>query len=360
MISIPLMEKLVNHDMGWTDQGKIDDSLFEEKGIKVRDLMLYVSQRCNLRCAHCYVGNEWLAAAETFGKDESKIILNHFASLGLDRLTFLGGEPFLYPHITDLVLQSSEYPIKERRLTTNTVAMGHFDLRRLKGDELDHISVSLDGITSEVHESIRGKGVFAKTVGNIQRLLDRGFKVSGNFTVTGVNKHQAVGAVAFFKNLGITELNYHLVTMIGNAADNPHLYVSPTEWVNLRREIESVTGVDGIRLRIPLMYVTQDEYADLVKNKGYGQFQRRSYHSETGQRIVLYPNGKVYMSCDLTGSEYNFANFQGGRFIPAEGINELTVLEDRPDDPDPSSSLLDIDKEGFVRLSISYKEVLNL
>lgn len=228
--------------------------------------------------------------------------------------------------------------------------------------ERKHIqfSVSLDGITPEIHEQNRGKGTFMKTVDNIKKLTDHGFKVNGNFTVTGINKHQAVDSVSFFKNLGINEVNFHLVSMIGNAVDHPELHIGPTEWINVRKKLESLNGPQGITMRIPLMFVTKEECKDLIVNHNYHSFQKRSYHSDTGQRIVLYPNGKVYMSCDLTGTEYNIANFRDGIFRLNTGINELTLFESDPSNPDPSAELLSLDKEGYTRLSISYKEKVRL
>ncbi|MDP2860613.1 MAG: radical SAM protein [bacterium] len=354
------MIKRATHNSSWAKKGFIDDSALKKKGIVVRDLMFYVTQRCNLRCKTCYVGNEWLSSGETYSEEEAKLILRHFGSAGLDRLTFLGGEPVLYPHITDLILLANQFEIKERRMTTNAIELRYLDLTRLKGNELSHISISLDGITSEIHELIRGGGTFNKTVGNIRRLINHGFVVYGNFTVTGLNKHQAIDSVRFFKDLGVKEVNFHLVSMIGNAAKHPELYIQPSEWVEIRKQLESLRGVSGITMRIPLMFVTPEKYEELINGGGYYPFQKRSYHSDTGQRIVLYPNGKVYMSCDLTGTEYNFATFRDGIFTLKDGVNELTLTESNPENADPSSDLLSIDTQGFIRLSISYKETIKL
>jgi len=114
-------------------------------------------------------------------------------------------------------------------------------------------------------------------------------------------------------------------------------------------------------VRLPLMFATPNEYEELRRSGGYERFQAGSYHSKRGHRIVLYPNGKVYMSCDLTGTDYNIATFAEGRFAKADtAVNELTVLKSHPDISDPSALLLGIQANGLLRLSISYKQVLNL
>ncbi|HEX8923957.1 MAG TPA: radical SAM protein [Patescibacteria group bacterium] len=343
----------------WTKNG-IDDSQLAENQIAVKDLMLFISLRCNLRCKICYLGNDWLSHGASFSLEEVKAIIDHFGKKGLDRLTFLGGEPLLYPYITDIILYANQYPIKEKRITTNALDLSNLDFSRLKGSDLNHITVSFDGITPETHEYIRGPNTFNRAIDNTKKLIDHGFQVNATFTVNNLNKSQFLDTIHFFSKLGIKEVNYHLLSIIGNATRYPDLSVEPKEWVRLRQEMERLPSIHHISARIPLMYVTKAEYEKLVAENKYYAFQKKSYHSESGQRIIMYPNGKVYMSCDLTGTDFNFATFKNGIFKVQAGENELNFIRSQPDHPDPSTSLLGLDTQGFIRLSISYKENLSL
>lgn len=338
----------------------IDDSELIANQIIVRDLMFFTSLNCNLRCKTCYVGNKWLNSGITFSKEEGLSLINHFASRGLDRLTFLGGEPFINPFITDFVLLASKYNIRKKSITTNGVDLGYFDLDRLKGNELDYITVSFDGITKEKHEFVRGANTFDRTITNLKKLINHGFNVHANLTVSGVNKDQVVDSVAFFKKLGVKEVNFHLISIIGNAKKYPAFNIYPQEWIEIRKQLENIKNVKGITLRIPFMYVSHEEYEELVNKKKYYPIQEKSYYSDDGQRIVLYPNGKVYISCDLTGTDYNFAIYKNNKFSVLKNINELSLFKQTSENPDISSYLLNLDNQGFVRLSISYKESLVL
>lgn len=337
---------------------EIDDAALEDAGINVRDLMFYVHTACNLRCDHCYVGDDWLDNAWKFEPEEASAILHNFEEDGLDRLTFLGGEPTLYPHLTDLIKQSQNYEIGERRMTTNGVRMRHFDLNRIEPSDLDHVSFSFDGYTKEMHENIRGEGNFEKAINGLQKLQESGFDTRVTYTVMRPNMYELPEAIDFFGDLGVNEVNFHLMSKIGNAADNQELSVSPGEWLGVRRELEEdYQPPEGTKVRIPLMFATPEEFNEI---EDYKPFQEESYHSEeeNGQRIVLYPNGKVYMSCDLTGTDYNFAEYDGGEFSLASGQDELNVLEENPDLTDPSSYLLDKQTDGLIPVSISYKETI--
>jgi len=352
--------KVRTHDTAWTKTMRIDDAALTASGIVVRDIAFYITQRCNLRCKHCYVGNEWLDTQEAFSREEIQIILDHFGTPGLDRLTILGGEPVLHPDITDIILQAAQYDIKDRRMTTNGISLGFLDLSRLSGKELNHISISIDGITADVHERVRGKNTFYRSLRTARLLAEHGFEVHANLTVNGVNKDQVVDAIYFFKEHGFRAVNIHLITMIGNAAENPGLYVSPTEWVRIREQLRAIKDLSGIRVKLPVMFVTVDEYHSLVQSGAYVPPQVRSYQSKDGHRIVLYPNGHVYMSGDLSSTVFNFAVFREGKFTLTHHANELALHIQEPANPDPSTDLLQVDTEGFVRLSVSYKQIIDL
>jgi MoaA/NifB/PqqE/SkfB family radical SAM enzyme len=335
---------------------QIDDTALTKEGLNVRDLAIYLHTVCNLRCDHCYIGNEWLNQGWSFEKSEAAALLDHFSRDGLDRLTFIGGEPTLYPHLTDLIKQTQQYDIAERRITTNGVTLKYFDEGRLDPDDLDHVSFSFEGHTAELHEDIRGEGTFDPAVENLKHLQERGFETNINYTVTSKNIGSIEQAIAFFGDLGVGEINFHLISMVRNAADNPELAVSPADWLRVRRKLETCSPPEGTELRIPKMFVTPDEY----EQSDYRPFQEGSYHTDgqRGHRIIMYPNGKVYMSADLTGTDYNFAVYEDGAFELSSAPNELSVLERDETITDPSAHLLDKQTDGLIPVSVSYKEII--
>jgi len=138
------------------------------------------------------------------------------------------------------------------------------------------------------------------------------------------------------------------------------LSIEPEEWIDIRKQLEKTSNVHDISLRIPYMYVAPQEYQDLIRKKKYYPIQSKSYYSKNGQRIVLYPNGRVYISCDLSGTDYNFATYRNYKFSLNRQPNELSLFKQTQNTPDISSQLLHLDNKGYVRLSISYKEKIHL
>ena len=117
-----------------------------------------VNNVCNLHCTHCYW---WLNRKDKdFDlnvEDWRKIIKEKFKKQHIFVVTLVGGEPTMRPEIIELFCE--EMP-KQICVVTN----GTFPLKRY--DNLYFYWVSLDG-TEEIHDSIRGKGAYAKTRQNI-------------------------------------------------------------------------------------------------------------------------------------------------------------------------------------------------
>jgi MoaA/NifB/PqqE/SkfB family radical SAM enzyme len=331
-----------------------DVSYLDEEGINVRDLMFFVNTGCNLRCKHCYVGQDKQKNVE-FSRDEALDILNFFGSRGLERLTFLGGEPTIYPHISELIKVASEYEIPEKRITTNGIDITFMD--SIDATALDHISFSLDGHNPRLHEFLRGKGTFQKTLDNLRRAQDKGFTTNVTYSVNGLNKDYVEEGLPFFRDMGINEVNFHLTSMIGDAKGNDILYVKPSEWVELRKRlVQPASHLKGLKLRIPSMFVDREEYRQELVN-GYSCLINGSYHSKDGgNRILLYPTGKAYVCCKLSSSEFNFGFFRNGTFLPNPSNNELCEVKKHPRHPCVASKLLGEETEGYVPLCISYKK----
>ena len=119
---------------------------------------------CNLHCTHCY----WWLNRKNNEKDGlsseewRKIIRNTFKKLRIPIVTLVGGEPLLRPDIIEVFCE--EMP-KRVCVVTNAT----YPLKRFKN--LYFYWVSIDG-TERIHDSIRGKGTYAKTKQNILDYID--------------------------------------------------------------------------------------------------------------------------------------------------------------------------------------------
>jgi uncharacterized protein len=152
----------------------------------IKSLTLNVTQICNLKCTYCAAGGDG-----TYGEainrinvektlPQLKFFLENLKPGSHFNLSFVGGEPFLYPEamkaIYDYItLQTAGRDIACKfMVTTNGTLMTDKAIELLKTMKI-HVSVSLDGV-AEINDHVRpskdGKSSTAATLNGIKKLVE--------------------------------------------------------------------------------------------------------------------------------------------------------------------------------------------
>lgn len=150
-------------------------------------LVLSVTSKCNLRCAGCYAGavgtvtstpaRPGLSLADWNG------IVDEAVRLGVMAFMIAGGEPFLLPGIAKLF---RDHPDRLFLVFTNGTALQPSDFEILRNCSNTVIVVSLEG-NRELTDLRRGRGVYAKALGALDRLRDAGVLTGLAVTVGSAN-----------------------------------------------------------------------------------------------------------------------------------------------------------------------------
>jgi cyclic pyranopterin phosphate synthase len=122
----------------------------------LRSLRVSVTDRCNLRCQYCMPEPDyaWLPRQSILDFEEIAVLVDAFASLGVDRVRLTGGEPLLRRDLTKLVAQLAARPaIRDLALTTNGVLLAS-QAKELRAAGLHRITVSLDTLDRERFQQI--------------------------------------------------------------------------------------------------------------------------------------------------------------------------------------------------------------
>ena len=167
---------------------------------------LMITRRCNLRCLHCGSSPEQFLR-EDMSTKELLAVIDELTRCKVFHISISGGEPLLYPDffvIVDAIMRS---PMRWQ-LDTNATLVTKEIAERLKGlPRRPFISVSLDGMTSETHERIRGPGSFVKTITGIVTLRAAGLGVRPFMVLSRLNYRELPQIVDFVKSVGIKHLN---------------------------------------------------------------------------------------------------------------------------------------------------------
>ena len=137
-----------------------------------------VTERCNLRCRHCYWHEPDLRPDPCLDDldrvlAQFKALGNAFGEQGEHLLAIGGGEPTLRNDLEDLVTLAKQRGFSVR-LTTNAVRMSRRRAESLRDSGLEAVQVSIDGASEDAHDRVRGRGNWTRAVRGAQALRDAG------------------------------------------------------------------------------------------------------------------------------------------------------------------------------------------
>jgi radical SAM protein with 4Fe4S-binding SPASM domain len=188
----------------------------------LRYLELVLTDRCNLRCRHCYTG------ASSGGKElpaESVVgVLSEFESMQGLRVMLTGGEPLCHSKFWEINKELPRFSVR-KVLFTNGLLLKKSMLADLNVDE---IQFSIDGF-EQSHDALRGKGTYRRTIAAAGHALDSGFQVSVATMVHRRNLGEFERLHRKFQRMGIKEWTVDIPCEMGNLRKNPRFAVTPLE-----------------------------------------------------------------------------------------------------------------------------------
>src|SRR5437870_8731741 len=97
----------------------------DQRGRRMHDLRISVTDRCNFRCVYCMpkdvFGRDYpfLPHSELLTFEEIARVAGIFVRLGVRKIRLTGGEPLLRRNLEQLVALLAEFPGRDLTLTTN-------------------------------------------------------------------------------------------------------------------------------------------------------------------------------------------------------------------------------------------------
>jgi radical SAM protein with 4Fe4S-binding SPASM domain len=187
----------------------------------LRYLELQITDACNLRCRHCYIGD---GASRELSLMQIRDVLSEFEDMQGLRVMITGGEPLLHRSFEAINEVLPEYSIR-KALFTNGMLLRKETLKLLKVDE---IQISIDGLEA-AHEALRGNGTFRRALEGVKNSLDAGFNVSISTMVHRGNLRDFDEMEHMFKHLGIKEWTVDVPCTAGRLKENAEFWVDPEE-----------------------------------------------------------------------------------------------------------------------------------
>lgn len=185
----------------------------------LRYLMVEVTDRCNLRCRHCYLGD---AGTRDLEWETLQGVLDDFDDIGGLRLMVTGGEPLLYPHFDLLDRALAGRSFRGVLISNGTLMQGV----NLGKSNFKEVQFSVDGL-EEGHDYLRGKGTYRKAMAAVRRALEAGMDVSVATVIHARNLHELEGLGETLAEMDVLSWTLEYPVEWGRMKDNRDLMVEP-------------------------------------------------------------------------------------------------------------------------------------
>lgn len=138
-----------------------------------RKALVQIDERCNLRCAHCFVSATRQGQAMSYEDIAGKVV-PRLTECRVDRVTLTGGEPTIHPRFLDVVRVFRDAGMGVG-VCTNATTLDAQQIEALSEVGGVHCNVSLDGFRPESHGKFRGdRNSFHTTIATVKALAGAG------------------------------------------------------------------------------------------------------------------------------------------------------------------------------------------
>lgn len=284
-----------------------------------RNIFFHILTGCNLRCKHCYI-NTIQHGSDTLDLETILRWLRLFAHpTQTTNLILLGGEPTMHPDLVACVHEAKE--LGYNVTVDSNGYLFHEFLDRVDPAKLDFLSFSLDGPDAMINDPIRGAGVFEVCTTNIEKAVEKGFRVSLIYTVSSINIDHLHKMVPLLEYLGVKRFFIQVIGLRGKSAKSQKveknyeaesLQVGREKWLTIVPEVARQAAEKGIHVTYPKVFLDDGEQFECA--------------GEVADNYFIFPNGRVYQ-CPLC-EDYGLHTYsiENDKLVPNEGITEKMLF----------------------------------
>ncbi|MDO4540328.1 MAG: radical SAM protein, partial [Syntrophomonadaceae bacterium] len=148
-----------------------------------------MTNRCNLRCIHCYIKAEDTEYRNELSTEEAVTMIDDLARMQCPVLLFSGGEPLIRPDIFELGRYATDKGLR-CVISSNGTLIDDATAVKIREAGFQYVGISIDGAPA-THDYFRAKpGAFDMALAGIHACQRNGVKTGMRFTVNRLNRHE--------------------------------------------------------------------------------------------------------------------------------------------------------------------------
>jgi radical SAM protein with 4Fe4S-binding SPASM domain len=303
-----------------------------------------VTNRCNLRCKHCYIEAEDRKYQDELSTEEAREMINDLAAMKVPVLLFSGGEPLIRQDIYELGQMAAEKGLRPV-ISTNGTLIDDAVARKIKKAGFQYVGISIDGAPATHDEFRNHPGAFADALRGIRACLNNGVKTGIRFTVNKYNQDDLPEIFEIIEREGIPRFcMYHLV-YAGRGREMADMDTSIGEKRDIL-ELVSRKTVELYEKGVEVEILTTDNHADGIFLLNYIKEQQPERQEEIEQLLQMHGG---------CSAGTKFANIDPrGNVHPCQFWQDYTVGNIREK---PFSEIWTSDDELMIKLREKEKHV---
>lgn len=308
---------------------------------------LFVSDRCNLRCRHCYF-SILSKKEESLSYEEWIATIDLFYKLGVRHFHLSGKESSLCEDTTKILRYIRQrYPDSYTGIVTNGTGTIEY-YQTLLNNIVDYVEFSVDGL-EDIHNYMRRKDVYQIVYSNVKNLLEYSHKLNLTTCVNQWNVNQYLQLIEIYYELGIRRFFVTPVINVGNGEQLTEFSLTSSELVDfIDTMFDFITNKQNEHKGIVVkLCLTEETTRQLWKDSSKIREHVKNF-VEKGSDLIFRLNGNILqLAYSIVGIEYfnNLSITNDGYVLPcSDDVSRIDYVE---------SSLFNVKK-------ITPDEVVNL
>lgn len=274
---------------------------------------IQITNKCNLRCPHCFVSSGE-AYAEEMTTAEIKRVLDDLHRLKVFEVTFTGGEPLIREDFFELAQYANDQKIAVCLFTNGLLCTDEI-IEKLTRLKLTNIQVSVDGITAEIHDQIRGKGTFDQVITNIKKMVAAGLNVHLAATINRLNYQWHKDFINLAIDLGVNAVNASEVFLLGRAEKNADTLALTADQVADLRVFYGLESIFNKQIKVGSGFDIDSVIQPFAKEDEEVQRANLTMCRAGRETCTILPDGRIVTCQSFTHPDYIAGDVRRDSFL---------------------------------------------
>lgn len=318
--------------------------------VKLKSVAIDITYGCNFRCKHCYNSSgEHERKSKEISDEKILEIVNDICDYYPESICMCGGETLLRVDIickvAELVKQKSNNKISVN-MVTNGYLLTDKVIDKLKNSGVQHIQISLDGITKESHNWIRNnEKSFDRVIEAMDLVVSHDLILGIACAPSKKNINEIPQLIEYCYNKKVDTLRFQPLMIMGRGSELKKYELSKIEYFKLCDYINTVSKEDkyngmSIEWGDPLEHLglicngsqtymnwTINAYGEIMFSPYIpviiGDLKLHTVHEYINGGIIDILNDKFIMKCSSILNEWSHMEMQEFNVkIPKLGMDE--------------------------------------